>query len=172
MWKNLRRTPGRDRTISKYVLTQWRRFLDDGHPPCKLMMRDCQFRLTENDRGDDPSAGEAHSGGSSADHPAAPWAESVRRLGEQDGADRSLAHADHTHREVFCTLCFCMWHDISRTLQKMMLMIGLVLLSILSIQHKAVWCYSFQKIASLPAWCPVFAPHSKWLFLLWSNSWL
>lgn len=115
MWKNLRRTPDRDRTISKYVLSQWRRFLDDGHPPCKLMMRDCQFRVAENDRGDDPSAGEAHSGGSAADHPAAPWAESVRRLGEQDGADWSLAHADHTHREVFCTLCFCMWHDNSTT---------------------------------------------------------
>lgn len=103
MWRNPRRTPGRDRTISKYVLTQRRRLLDGGHPPCRLTMPDSQFPVTENDRGDDPSAGEAHSGGSPADHPAAPWAESVRRLGEQDGADRSLAHADHTHREVFCT---------------------------------------------------------------------
>lgn len=56
--------------------------------------------FTENDRGDDPSAGEARSGGSPPHHPATGGAESLRRLGEQDRAHWSLADANHTHCQV------------------------------------------------------------------------
>lgn len=40
--------------------------------------------VIENDRGDDQSAGEARSGGSSPHYAAAGGAEFLRRLGEQD----------------------------------------------------------------------------------------
>lgn len=56
--------------------------------------------FVENDRGDDPSPGEAHSRGPSPHHPAAGRTESLRGLGCQDGADRSLADPDHTHCQV------------------------------------------------------------------------
>lgn len=65
--------------------------------PVVCTYADC---FIENDRGDDPSAGEARSGGSSAHHPATGGAESLRRLGEQDRAHWSLAYTNHPHRQV------------------------------------------------------------------------
>lgn len=54
----------------------------------------------ENDRGDDSSAGEAHSGGSSPHHTATGRAQSLRWLGKQDGAHWGLADTNHTHCQV------------------------------------------------------------------------
>lgn len=56
--------------------------------------------FVENDRRDDPSAGEAHSGGPSPHHPATGRTESLWRLGDQDGAHWSLADPNHTHCQV------------------------------------------------------------------------
>lgn len=60
--------------------------------------------FTENDRRANQQTGEAHSGGSAPHHSATRGAERLRRLGGQDGADGSLADADHPHRQVLLAL--------------------------------------------------------------------
>lgn len=52
--------------------------------PSKPIVWMCAVCVIENDRGDDPQAGEARQGGSSPHHSATGGSESLRRLGEQD----------------------------------------------------------------------------------------
>lgn len=59
--------------------------------------------FTENDRRVNQQTGKAHPGGSAPHHSATRGAGCLWRLGGQDGADGSLADADHSHRQV-CAL--------------------------------------------------------------------